>query len=200
MKNAWLKIRETAVKRKKIIITLFSILLLIVLGAAGTAAYAAKSMLKISETEASEIVSKELDGEVTKMEKDWDYKQVQYEMTVKTDTGYHEVELDGTTGKIIAVEKGDEDDELDDGGSAQGDIDSTDDDSSLRETAQKPKVSVEAAVETALKEVKGTVTDRELDTENGILLYDIEISQEQKEFDVKVDAESGKVIKVEEEK
>ncbi|RFU69844.1 hypothetical protein D0469_08510 [Peribacillus saganii] len=200
MKNAWLKIRETAVKRKKIIITIFSILLLIVLGAAGTAVYAEKSMLKISETEASEIVSKELDGDVTEMEKDWDYNQVQYEMTVKTDTGYNEVELDGTTGKIIAVEKDDDDDELADGGSIQGDIDSTDDDSTRRETAKKPKVSVEAAVETALKKVNGTVTDRELETENGILLYDIEISQEQKEFDVKVDAGTGKVIKVEEEK
>ncbi len=60
------------------------------------------------------------------------------------------------------------------------------------------KVSMDSAINAALKEVQGKVLRAELENENGYLVYGIEIAKTDHQIvDVKVDAGDGKILKVE---
>ncbi|MBT2694063.1 PepSY domain-containing protein [Bacillus sp. ISL-55] len=61
------------------------------------------------------------------------------------------------------------------------------------------QISEDQAKEIALKQVKGTVTKVELETENGVLVYEVDIKAPDQLYEVTIDAKSGKVIKVEKE-
>jgi uncharacterized membrane protein YkoI len=104
-----------------------------------------------------------------------------YEMTVKTNEGYQDVEVDAEKGEILSREMEDEDD---------GDM-------STQQAVETAKISMDQAEKIALKEVDGQVTDAELDSGNGILVYELEIKQGKKEYDIEIDANTGEVLKVE---
>lgn len=57
------------------------------------------------------------------------------------------------------------------------------------------KISADAAAQTALQAQPGTVHENKLDNEHGSLSYKVEIANAGKEYDVLVDAVTGKVIK-----
>jgi uncharacterized membrane protein YkoI len=60
------------------------------------------------------------------------------------------------------------------------------------------KISMDSAINAALKEVQGKVLRAELENENGYLVYGIEIAKTDHQIvDVKVDAGDGKILKVE---
>jgi uncharacterized membrane protein YkoI len=60
------------------------------------------------------------------------------------------------------------------------------------------KVSMDSAINAALKEVQGKVLRAELENQNGYLVYGIEIAKTDHQIvDVKVDAGDGKILKVE---
>jgi len=73
------------------------------------------------------------------------------------------------------------DDEADESGQLQKDV----------------KVTIEDAKNTALLTVPGTIVEAELDNENGIAVYSIEISNGKTTSDVKIDAVTGKVLNTE---
>ncbi|MBR8645045.1 PepSY domain-containing protein [[Brevibacterium] frigoritolerans] len=102
-----------------------------------------------------------------------------YEMTVKTKEGYQDVDVDAEKGEILSQEMEDGDDA----------------DMSTQQAVETAKVSSDQAEKIALKAVDGQVTDMELDSENGTFVYELEIKQGLKEYDVVVDATTGKVLK-----
>ncbi|MDM5210325.1 PepSY domain-containing protein [Peribacillus sp. NJ4] len=177
MKKQWSTIKEGIIQRKKVIMTVSVASVLLFGGAAGTAVYAVNKGA-LSEDEAVKMISEKLGGEVTQFEKDWD-QPMTYEMTVKTKEGYQDVDIDAEKGEILSQEMENDDDE----------------DMSTQQAVETAKISMDQAEKIALKEVDGQVTDAELDSENGILVYELEISQGQKEYDVVVDATTGKVLK-----
>jgi len=60
------------------------------------------------------------------------------------------------------------------------------------------KISLDSAVNAALQAVPGKVLKAELENENGYLVYGVEIAKADRQIaDVKVDAGSGKVLKIE---
>ncbi|MDM5220611.1 PepSY domain-containing protein [Peribacillus sp. RS7] len=177
MKKQWSTIKEGIIQRKKVIMTVSVASVLLFGGAAGTAVYAVNKGA-LSEDEAVKMISEKLGGEVTQFEKDWD-QPMTYEMTVKTKEGYQDVDVDAEKGEILSQEMENDDDE----------------DMSTQQAVETAKISMDQAEKIALKEVDGQVTDAELDSENGILVYELEISQGQKEYDVVVDATTGKVLK-----
>jgi uncharacterized membrane protein YkoI len=62
----------------------------------------------------------------------------------------------------------------------------------------KNRISVDEAKAIALKEVKGTVESVELEKEHGRLVYDVDVnSDDGNKVEIDVDAQSGKVVKVE---
>lgn len=59
-------------------------------------------------------------------------------------------------------------------------------------------LSKEEALTAALKEVKGKAANVELEDENGTVVYGVKVIDEQgKKHDVKVDAKTGKFLKIE---
>ncbi len=66
--------------------------------------------------------------------------------------------------------------------------------------AKEAKISIEQARKTALERVAGTITEEEIEIENGVLVYSIEIRDANgKTHDVEVDAKTGEIVRVEEE-
>lgn len=100
-----------------------------------------------------------------------------YLVRVSTEGKTYSLEINGTNGEIKSkkeVESGDED-----------------------EPAQpNTKITKEEARRIALNEVKGTVTDIELDDEDGVIVYEVEIETKTKEAQVIINAFSGEVNSV----
>jgi uncharacterized membrane protein YkoI len=64
--------------------------------------------------------------------------------------------------------------------------------------AEMAKISLDSAVNAALKAVPGKVLKAELENENGYLVYGVEIVKTDCQIaDIKIDAGSGKVLKIE---
>ncbi|GEN84034.1 hypothetical protein SLU01_23460 [Sporosarcina luteola] len=62
---------------------------------------------------------------------------------------------------------------------------------------QYRRITMAQAIEIALQRVPGDVVEAELDYDDGVLLYDIEIRNAQGvKYEVKVDAVTGEVIRV----
>ncbi|MFB7639462.1 PepSY domain-containing protein [Peribacillus butanolivorans] len=178
MKKQWSTIKQGIIQRKKVIMTVSIASVLLFGGAAGTAVYAVNKGA-LSEDEAVKMISEKLGGEVTQFEKDWD-QPMTYEMTVKTEEGYQDVDVDAKKGEILSQEMADDDEDM-----------------STQKSVETAKISMDQAEKIALKKVDGQITDVELDSENGILVYELEINQGQKEYDVVVDATTGKVLTTE---
>ncbi|MCP9468982.1 MAG: PepSY domain-containing protein [Nitrospira sp.] len=69
------------------------------------------------------------------------------------------------------------------------------------EMAQRAAVSIEQAIQTASEKVSGKVIEAELERKHKKLVWEVEVvTPERKIVEVHIDAESGAVIDVEEEK
>ena len=110
-----------------------------------------------------------------------------YEIEVlSTDGTEHEVKVDAQTGEVVRVEVNDEENE------------EKDDAQNQAELAKQAKITEDEAINAALEKVPGTVNKVELEDENGTIVYEIEVlSTDGTEQEVKVDAQTSDVIKVE---
>lgn len=69
------------------------------------------------------------------------------------------------------------------------------------EMASRAKVTIEQAIKTASERVPGKLVEAELEKKHGTLVWEVEVvTAENKVVEVHIDAESGAVIDVEEEK
>ncbi len=69
------------------------------------------------------------------------------------------------------------------------------------EKAAAVKISINEAIETASEKVSGTVIEAELEQKHDRLIWEVEVvTTEQKVMEVHIDAETGAVIDVKEEK
>lgn len=69
------------------------------------------------------------------------------------------------------------------------------------EMAATAKVTIDQAIKTASEKVPGKVVEAELEKKHGTLVWEVEVvTGENKVMEVHIDAESGAVIEVEEEK
>ncbi|WP_282060979.1 PepSY domain-containing protein [Bacillus pumilus] len=68
----------------------------------------------------------------------------------------------------------------------------------VKEKKQNVKITKKQAEQIALAKVKGTVTDSDLDKENGVYLYEVEITTPNgEEVDFEISAKTGKILKQE---
>ena len=69
------------------------------------------------------------------------------------------------------------------------------------EMAAVAKVTIDQAIKTATEKIPGKVVEAELEKKHGMLVWEVEVvTAENKVMEVHIDAESGAVIDVEEEK
>jgi uncharacterized membrane protein YkoI len=62
-----------------------------------------------------------------------------------------------------------------------------------------PKISVEQAKQIAVNHVTGKILDVELEKENGVLVYEVDITSPNQVYEVTIDANTGKVLEIEKE-
>ena len=143
-----------------------------------------KGLLTIEEAEA--IAVKSVDGKVTKIELDREKSGDIYEVEVKSDGVEYDLDIDAKTGKVLRTEKDDND---------KDDFDEDEDDKVI--VPDGKFITEKAAIEIAMKQAKGTVTEVALDEDDGRVIYEIEIKDDKYDYDFDIDAISGEVLKFE---
>ncbi|GIO40808.1 PepSY domain-containing protein [Paenibacillus apis] len=79
-----------------------------------TASKPATSTKSITKEQAVTLAEQAVKGEVLRVETDWDDDDKEYEVTLRTASGYAEVEISASTGKVLDIDHDDDDDYDDD--------------------------------------------------------------------------------------
>ena len=147
---------------------------------------------KITEEQATKTALEKVPGTVNEVELEDENGTIVYGFeVVSTDGTQQDVKVDAQTGKIVKVEADDEE-------NGKENDEEENDTQNQAELAKQAKITEEQATKTALEKVPGTVNEVELEDENGTIVYGIEVvSTDGTQQDVKVDAQTGKVVKVE---
>ncbi|MCM3094316.1 MULTISPECIES: PepSY domain-containing protein [unclassified Cytobacillus] len=134
----------------------------------------------ISIEEAKKIALSEAEGKVESIELEREKGKQVYEIDVDNGKEDFDIKINALDGEVISVKK-----------------EQDDDDQSEKEINAENIISEQKAVEIAEQEVNGTMKEIELDEDDGQILYEVELKTNKGEADVDIDAESGKVLKVE---
>ena len=147
---------------------------------------------KITEEQATKIALEKVPGTVNEVELEDENGTIVYGFeVVSTDGTQQDVKVDAQTGKIVKVEVDDEE-------NGKENDEEENDTQTQAELAKQAKITEEQATKIALEKVPGTVNEVELEDENGTIVYGIEVvSTDGTQQDVKVDAQTGKIVKVE---
>ncbi|MED1864357.1 PepSY domain-containing protein [Fictibacillus nanhaiensis] len=126
---------------------------------------------RITKNEAEKIAAKH--GEVKSAEYMEENKV--YLVSVQNEGKTYTLQINGTTGYIVSK-----------------------DEVEIENEPAEPntKITKEEARQIAQKEVKGTITDIELDDEDGVIVYEVEVETKTKESQVIINAFSGEVTSV----
>ena len=177
-------------KMKKVLIPVLAVAVLAgggftIANAQGQAALAKQA--KITQDEAINAALEKVPGTVEEVELEDEKGTIVYEIElVSTDGTEHEVEVDAQTGEVLKVEADDDDENEEEDSQNQAKL------------AKQAKITEDEAINMALEKVPGTVNEIELEVENGTVVYEIEVlSTDGTEQEVKVDAQTGEVLKVE---
>ena len=139
-----------------------------------------------------EIALKEVEGKILKAKEDKDDGVTYYDFTIITDTEKYEIEVDANSGKVLKREK--DDDYI---GTTTNPVDGT----VTPITPVNTAVSLEEAQKIAFDRVGGGYlikTELDYDDDDGIKKYEIEIKNGNKEYELEINADTGEIIKYEE--
>jgi len=129
-------------------------------------------------------------GKAVEAELELESDNVVWEVEVVSGRKHMEVKLDAISGKVKEVEEEGKEGEKDE-----------DEDEQAETDAAKAKITLSQAIATALKEVPGgKAFEAETEREDGKLVFEIELLSGDKVMEVEIDAMTGKVLEVEEEK
>ncbi|BAC12552.1 hypothetical protein [Oceanobacillus iheyensis HTE831] len=176
---------------------------------------ASSSEPKLSQEEIKQLVKEQYPG--TQNEPDLQLKDGEpvYQIEVRQENGSYKVVLDGNTGKVLDIyqkeaEKAenvepddnndtttDEDTNTDNNQDNNDDTDKADKDEPSSEQGNNAIISSEEAKEIALNQFSGTVSELELDEDDGTMMYEIEIVDGNKEATIEINAYTGNVIVIE---
>lgn len=213
---------ETNMKKKIAIITgVFAITIALGLGIYKSDASQAEPKLNYDEVRG--LISAQYPGTITEMELDMDRNRAVYEIEIENDGMEYELKVDGNSGEIIklkekkiAAHKKNEKHEIVE---LEEKVQENDDDKkgtqdvkeNEKTTTEKTKVEKKQstkknkntvidsteAIAIAQKEFPGTVTNVELDEDDGRYIYEIEIKANGEEAEFEIDAMTGEIIVIE---
>ena len=144
---------------------------------------ASQDNLTIEEAESKAVET--VGGKVTKVEFERERSGDIYEVEVISDGIEYDLDIDAKTGEVLRTEKDDDD--------------SYDTNKKIRASDEK-LLTIDEVIAIALKKAKGTVTDVELDDDDGRMHYDIEIEDGTYEYDFEIDAVTGEILDFEKER
>lgn len=150
---------------------------------------AAQADPTLSTDEIRQMVTEQYPGTITEMELEKELNKIVYEVEVESNGKEIDLKLDGNTGEVLKTkEKEIINNENDD------DTDDRDDDKNI--DPSKAEIDANKAGEIALKEFAGTITDLELDEDDGRLVYEIEVRDGKEEADFDIDATTGEILEL----
>ena len=117
---------------------------------------------------------------------DGDDYRPHYELDIVAGNEKVEVYVDAKSGAVKVKER-----------EIRGEFDDFDDDDDVNYLAQA-KISTEQAIKIAKAKASGTVTKVKLDKDDHRLVYEIEIKNGQTEYEFDIDAQTGEIVKFEE--
>ena len=162
------------------------------------ASSATEKILSFEEVSAKALAL--ADGRITDIELDKDDRRPHYEVDIDFDGYEYDFEFDAYTGEVLEQKR--EKDRDDDSAQMKEAASSTSSSSaasnSKSQTASSSEnlIGSEKAIEAALAAVSGTVEGFELEKDDGVSYYEIEIKDGRAEHDVDVDAKDGSILKI----
>ncbi|MCT1577353.1 PepSY domain-containing protein [Oceanobacillus kimchii] len=179
---------------------------------------ASSSEPKLSQSEIKKLVEEQYPGDQNEPNLQLKDGEPVYQVEVRQENGSYEVLLDGNTGKVLDIyqteaEKAenvepddnnnttpDENSNKDNDQDSQqnnDDTDKADKDEPSSEQGNNAIISSDEAKEIALQQFSGTVSELELDEDDGTMIYEIEIVDGNKEANIEINAYTGNVIVIE---
>ena len=142
----------------------------------------------ISRDKAIAIAQQKFSGTVTKIELDYDYGMPVYEIEIRN--GYNECDIDinATTGAILKFQPEYKN------VSTQTTVSKP---TTTTTTTSNQLISRDKAISIAKQRASGTVIKAELDYDDGMAVYEIEIRNGYMEYDIKINARTGAILKFE---
>jgi len=147
---------------------------------------------KITEKQAIDIALQHVKGQENGTELENEDGVVVYAVEVKDEQGkLSDVKVDAQTGAVVKIDQNDQD-------KAEGkESDKETNDDGAGNEADSVKITKEEATNIALHEVSGKVTEADVEKDSDEAVYSVTIQTNQGKQEVKIDAETGKVVKVE---
>ncbi|GGP14809.1 PepSY domain-containing protein [Oceanobacillus neutriphilus] len=204
--------------RKKMIWVIGTLVVLCIVGLSVYQTKAATSSPDLNSEEITALVNDQYSGQHSEPELSIEDGEPVYQMEVTQDQGVYSLKLNGDTGQVLdltAVEKTannqedntEKQDEVKKEENAAEDNSESDNsepveeksesESDNQETENDAMLSHEEAKEIALKEFPGKVTDLELDSDDGVYIYEIEIVNGEDEASIEINAYTGNVVMIE---
>ncbi|AST07049.1 hypothetical protein AF2641_09290 [Anoxybacillus flavithermus] len=147
---------------------------------------------KITEKQAIDIALQHVKGQENGTELENEDGVVVYAVEVKDEQGkLSDVKVDAQTGAVVKIDRNDQD-------KAEGEeSDKETNDDGAGNEADSVKITKEEATNIALHEVRGKVTEANVEKDSDEAVYSVTIQTNKGKQEVKIDAETGKVVKVE---
>jgi len=180
-------------KNKKVFMTLIAGAFLVLSGAAIYYLFFNKTEALATETEVRELVESQYRGSIiTSLEQ----KDETYEVYMENDMGEYELTVDGRTSEITSLKLVNRKGETGGGDEkpAEDPVDEQPEEPATEEPAPS-MLSRKEAIEIATTEVPGKVGDIELDEEDGIKVYEVEIEvDDESEATILINAYTGEIL------
>lgn len=151
-----------------------------------------EKMLSFEEISAKALAL--ANGRITDIELENDDRKAQYEVDVDFDGYEYDFKFDAYTGEVLEQKREkDRDDDFEQWSEATA----ADSNSNNKPASSSEKlIGSDKAIEAALAVVSGTVESVELEHDDGISYFEIEIKDGRSEHDVDVDAKDGSILNV----
>ncbi|URN95816.1 MAG: PepSY domain-containing protein [Candidatus Pristimantibacillus lignocellulolyticus] len=163
----------------------------LIAGLVGTSAVStnvsADSNKKISSERAQQLALTAVQGKVKSVELEHDDGITYYDFDIVKNKQEYDVHIDAYTGETLKVKIDDDKETVQQQKPAN---------TATNNTTNKKMISAKEAATIAANHVKGTVQSTDKDTDDGIHLYEVELTTSRGEVEVDVDAYTGKILSV----
>ena len=171
-------------KSKGIVIGALAGAAILGMGAYHSSASSADLDAKLSREEVKEIIQIEYPGAITEFDLEKENGRIVYDMKIKGENAKYELEVDADTGEVLEV-------------SEENYKHKTNKEEIVKsEHTPENILSVKEAEEIAQKEFTGTITEIELDEDDGRYVYEVELREGAQEAEIELDAVTGDILEL----